>query len=85
MFSVTPDSFLSFLFKLCLMIVHIMKMCTSYFVHISQLFLGVLNLDIFPSKMLRGGLGCVICNSVFIALCSNVLTSKMCTFYFVQI
>ena len=28
-------SFHSFLFKLCLMIVHILKMCTSYFVHVS--------------------------------------------------
>ena len=26
----------SFLFKLCLMIVHILKMCTSYFVHVSK-------------------------------------------------
>ena len=28
-------SFHSFLFKLCPMIVHILKMCTSYFVHVS--------------------------------------------------
>ena len=28
-------SFYSFLFKLCLMIVHILKMCTFYFVHVS--------------------------------------------------
>ena len=28
-------SFHSFLFKLCLMIVHILKMCTIYFVHVS--------------------------------------------------
>ena len=28
-------TFHSFLFKLCLMIVHILKMCTSYFVHVS--------------------------------------------------
>ena len=28
-------SFQSFLFKLCLMIVHILKMCTSFFVHVS--------------------------------------------------
>ena len=27
-------SFHSFLFKLCIMIVHILKMCTSHFVHI---------------------------------------------------
>ena len=31
-------SFHSFLFKLCLMIVHILKMCTSYFVHVSYFF-----------------------------------------------
>ena len=28
------NSFHSFIFKLCLMIVHTLKMCTSYFVHI---------------------------------------------------
>ena len=28
-------TFHSFLFKLCLMIIHILKMCTSYFVHVS--------------------------------------------------
>ena len=30
--------FHSFSFKLCIMIVHILKMCTSYFMHISRLF-----------------------------------------------
>ena len=28
-------TFHSFLFKICLMIIHILKMCTSYFVHVS--------------------------------------------------
>ena len=47
------------------MIVHTLKMCTSYFVHISWYFLifELLNLDIFPFKMLRWCLVCVICNS----------------------
>ena len=39
------------------MIVHILKMYTFYFVHISRLFshfLGLLNLYIIPSKMLEG-------------------------------
>ena len=31
-------SFHSFLFKLCIVIVHILKMLTYYFVHISQFF-----------------------------------------------
>ena len=29
------QKFSFFIFKLCLMIVHILKMCTSYFVHVS--------------------------------------------------
>ena len=48
------------------MIVLILKMCNTYFVHISWIFShfwGVLNLDIFPSKMLRWCLVCVIFNS----------------------
>ena len=59
-------SFLSFLFKLCIIIVHILKICTCYFVHISwmfALFWGVLNLDVFLSKMLSWSLVCVFCNS----------------------
>ena len=53
-----------FLFKLCIMIDYILKMCTTYFVRISWIFshfLGVLNLDIFPSK--NAEMVSVICNS----------------------
>ena len=76
------------------MIFHTLKMCTSHFVHISYFFSyfwWVLNLDIFPSEMLRGCLVFVICNSNSIQyfifkLCLMVVhTLKMCTFYFVQI
>ena len=54
----------------------ILKMCTYYFVHISWIFsqvLGVLNLDIFPSKMLWWCLNRVICNlpTVFMSLFLN--------------
>ena len=60
-------SFHSILFKLCIMVVHILKMCTYYFVRISWIFsqfLGMLNLDIFPSKKMHSWfLVCVICNS----------------------
>ena len=76
------------------MIVHILKMCTSYFVHIIQgFFFSVLRgveLRYFPSKMLRGGLVFVICSSK--SFCSfsfklhnDCLHMKMCTFYFVHI
>ena len=84
----------SFIFKLYMMIFHTLKMCTSHFVHISYFlsyFWWVLNLDIFPSEMLRGCLVCVICNSNSIhyfifKLCLMVAhTLKMCTSYFVQI
>ena len=47
----------SFIFKLCPIIVHTWKKCTSYFVHILLIFsyfLRVLNLDIFSSDMQRG-------------------------------
>ena len=44
------------------MIVHTLKMCTSYFVHI-LIFLGLLNLDIITSAPHLGCLHCVICNS----------------------
>ena len=51
------------------MIVHTLKMCTSYFMHISRIYLfiggggGVLNLNIFSLEMLRWFLVCVICIS----------------------
>ena len=82
------------LYKLCIMIVCILKMCTSYFVHISWIFShfwGVMNLDIFLSKMLRWCLGCIICNSnslhsFIFKLCIMIdHTLKMCTFQFVHI
>ena len=47
------------------MIVHTLKMCTSYFVHILPVVcsaLEVLNLNIFPFIMLRWCLVCVIVN-----------------------
>ena len=67
----------------------ILKMCTSYFVHISWIFsqfLGVLNLDIFLPKMLWRRLVCVICNSnsfhfFIFKLCIMIIhTLKMWTF-----
>ena len=58
-------SFYFFLFKLCVTVVHILKMCTSYFAHFHVYFLvlRVLNLVIFRPKMRSGCLVCVICNS----------------------
>ena len=58
------NSFHSFIFKLCTMIVHTLDLCTSYYVYISCFFsfLAVLSLDFF-CKMLRGCLVCVICNT----------------------
>ena len=47
------NSFHSFIFNLCIMIVHTLKMCTFYFVYISCFFFpvfGVLNFDIFSVK-----------------------------------
>ena len=44
------NSFYSFLYKLCIMIVHTLKMCTSYYMHISWIsfsFVGILNINIF--------------------------------------
>ena len=86
-------SFYSFLLKLCIIIVHQLKMCIFNFVHILNIFsiLGVLNSDIFPSKMFRWCLICVISNAnsfnVFIfKLCIVIVYRfKMCTTFFVQI
>ena len=80
--------------KLCIMIVHTLKMCTSYYVHISWIFWipffwGVLNLDIFMSIMLRLCLVCVICDSnsfhsLIFKLCIIIVhTLKMSTSYFI--
>ena len=53
-----------FIFKLCIRVVHTLKMCTSYFMHISLFFiLRMLNLDIFLIEMLRRCLVCVKTNS----------------------
>ena len=58
------NSFHSLIFKLFIMIVGTLNMCSSYFVHIwSFFFLGLLDLDILFIQMLRGCLVCVICNS----------------------
>ena len=88
-------SFLFFLFKLCIRIVHTLKMCTYYFMHISEIFFsflrGVELRHFFPSEMLRGCLVCVICNSnrfhsLIFKLCKMIAhTLKMCTFYFEHI
>ena len=51
------------------------------------LFLGLLNVDMFPSKMLRGCLVCVICNSssfhsfIFKLSVMIVRTLNMCTIF----
>ena len=89
------NSINSFIFKLCIMIVHTLKMCTSYFVHISRIFssfFGVLNLDsFFLFKMLRWCLVCVICNSnsfhssIFKLCIMIVHTLDMCNSYVVHI
>ena len=78
-------SFHSFLFKLCIVIVYILKMRTFYFVHIFR------PLFIYRGVELRGCLVCVICNSksfhsFMFKLCIIIVHSlKICTFYFVQI
>ena len=50
-------SFHSFLFKLCIMIVHTLKMCTFYYVHSSYFFSFLTGVELrhfFLSEMLRG-------------------------------
>ena len=57
------NSFDSFIFKLCIVIVNTLKMCTFYFVHISIYFyyiFGGVELWIFYRKLLRGW-GCLVC------------------------
>ena len=77
----------SFIFKLCIMIVHTLKMCTSILCTFHEYFfsfMGVLNLDIFSSEMLRWFLVCVICNSksfhsLIFKLCIMIVhTLNMC-------
>ena len=89
------NSIHSFIFKLCTMIVHTLKMCTFYFVHFSLNFFsfltGVKLKTFFPFAMLRGCLACVICNSnsihsfIFKLHTMIVHTLKMCTFYTVHV
>ena len=90
----SSKSFHCFLFKLCIMIVHILKMCTNLFcAHFKTFvhFCGVINLDIFPSKMLIWCLVCILCKSnsfhflIFKLYTMIVHTLKMFTSYFVQI
>ena len=84
------NSFHSFIFKLCIMIVHTLKTCISnfYFYKFNDFFGGreALNLDSFFCKMLRMCMICVICNSksfhslicklsIMIILTVNVCTS----------
>ena len=87
------NSFHSFLFKLCIMIVFILKMCTSFIVHISRHFPhfeGCLTQTFFLSKRLRWGLVCVICNSksfhsfVFKLCMMIVHILETCASYFVH-
>ena len=89
----TSRSFHSFIFNLCIMIVRTLNMSTSLSCtfHEYLLFLGVLYLDIFPSKILRWCLVYVICNSIsfnsfIFKLCITIVhILKKCTSYFVNI
>ena len=82
---------LFFLFRLCLLIVHILKMCTFYFVHISYTFIILRGVELFHPKMLRWCLVCVICNTnsfqfFIFKLCIMIFyTLTMCTSNFVHI
>ena len=86
-------SFHSFLFKLCIMIVHILKMCLSILCTFYDLFLIFeKNLKtFFPTEMLRGCPVCVICNSNSIhsflfKLCIMIVhTLKISTTYLVHL
>ena len=60
--------------------------------HLINIFLGLLNLDIYPSEMLTGWLVCVICDSSsFIPSYSNLICydcshiENVCKLYFVHI
>ena len=88
------NSIHSFIFKLHTMIVHTMKICTFYIVHISYFFFsfltGVEHRHFVPSEMLRRCLVCVIynfnsSNSIIFKLCMIVHTLKMCTSYIVRL
>ena len=88
-------SFHSFYSKLCLMIVYILKICTSYFVHVSYFFLVLTGVELrhffHPQCLGARCLVCVICNSNSIhsfifKLCTMIIhTLKMRTSYFVHV
>ena len=87
------NSIHSFIFIIYIMIVYTLKMCTSYFAHVSyffSIFLRVLNLDIFSIRNDKGVPSFCIWNSNSIRsfifkLCIMIFhTLKMCTFYFVH-
>ena len=66
-----------FIFKLCIMVVHTLKMCTSYFVQISffSLFRQMLNLDIFKQfPLLYIKTLCYDCHTL------NMYTLYLCIF-----
>ena len=89
------NTFHSFIFKLCKMIVHTLKMCTLLFcahlINIFSFLMGVQLRHFFHPKSLWGCLVCVICysnivNSFIFKRCIMVFhTMKMCSSYFVQI
>ena len=84
-------SFHSFLFKICIMIVHTLNMYTFYFVEFDKIFSYILGLLNLQNAWGGGGLVCVICNyssfhSFIFKLCIRIVhTLKMCTSYFVHI
>ena len=84
------NSFHSIMFKLCLVIIHTLKMCTSYLINIFLFFTGV-EQTFFPSVMRRGCQVCVLYNSnsfhsIMFKLCIMIVhTLKICTSYFVHI
>ena len=84
------NSFHSLIFKLCSYIEHVYLLFCAHLV-IIFLFLVLLNLDTFPSEMLRGCLVCVICISssfhsfIFKLSIMIVHTLNMSTLYFVHI
>ena len=93
------NSIHSFIFKLCILIVHTLKMCTSYFVKLFYCFShfwSVLNLDMFfhlsisPQHFMRCQV-CVICNSksfpsfLFKLFLMIVHIWKTCTLFIVPV
>ena len=86
----------SFIFKLCTMIVHTLKMCMHFlfctgFIIFFSFLMGVELRHFFHPQCLGGCLACVICNSKSIhafifKLCIMIVhTLNMCTSYFVRL